>query len=502
VKKYNSHTELKTDVCIIGSGCGGGVCAKTLSEWGMNVILLEEGGYYQAEDFNQREDEIYTKMYQHRGGLATDDLSFVILQGKTVGGSSTVNWTTTLRTPRFVLDYWEKDLHLEEYSEREMRPYFDRVERYLNVHPETYESHNENNRIVLDGARALGYHTYATGRNVSDCIACGFCGLGCRYDVKMSVNLTYIPAAERAGCRVIPRARAELISINGSEKYIEGNLLAAGSDTRTGTFRIIAPTVIVSASAINTPVLLLKSGLANSNGRVGATLTLHPTTAVFGMYDRIIDPGYGIPQSAVCDEFMNYRNDNGGFWVEAVPVHPGLAGMSLPGFGEMHASLMSRYRNLGALIVLVKDTDSYGSVGVNEFGRPAVKYRLGHRDIEYLKEGLSVAARMHFAVGASKAGTLHANPTYFGSEKEIAQKLSVAGYGPNEIVMYSAHPLGSCRMGVDPRNSVVSPNGESHEVPGLFICDGSILPTSLGVNPQLTILTVAEKIADGIRSRM
>lgn len=499
--KTDRVENISADVCIIGSGCGGGVCAKVLAEAGMKVVLVEEGGYFKAEDFNQREDDVYEKMYQHRGGLATEDLSFTILQGKTVGGSTTINWTTSLRTPRFVLDHWVKELHLEEYSYNEIQPSFEKVERYLNIHPEPYERHNENNRIVYDGARNLGYHAYSSGRNVDGCIECGFCGMGCSYDVKLSANLTYIPDAEKAGAQIVSRARVEKISIDGYMKSVEGNRLDVETDSITGSFSVHAPFVIIAASAVNTPVLLLKSKLANANGRVGSTLTLHPTTAVLGKFERIIDPGYGIPQSAVCDEFMNYRNDGGGYWIEGVPVHPALAAISLPEFGEPHRSIMENYRHLGATIVLVKDTDSYGTVSVNEYGRPKIRYRLGDRDRRYIQEGLGTATRIQFAAGAIEVGTLHVRQTIIGSPDEISLKLSTARYGPNEIIMYSAHPLSSCRMGVDPRTSVVKPNGETHEVPGLYICDGSILPTSLGVNPQLTIFAVAEKIAENIAAQ-
>lgn len=499
--KYDITKKISADVCIIGSGCGGGVCAKVLAEAGMKVVLVEEGGYFKTEDFNQREDDVYRKMYRHRAGLATDDLSFTILMGKTVGGTTTINWTTSLRTPRFVLDHWANDLHLEQYSYKELLPYFEKVERYLNIHPEPDERHNENNRIVYDGARALGFHAESTGRNVDGCIQCGFCGLGCSYDVKLSVNLTYIPDAGKAGAQIIPRARAERVTVNGKSKTVEGLLLDKQSNAIAGSFSINAPIVIVAASAIHTPVLLLKSKLANANGKVGTTLTLHPTTAVLGLFDRIIDPGYGIPQSAVCDEFMNYRNDGGGYWIEAVPVHPALAAISLPEFGQKHRAIMEHYRNLGASIVLVKDTDSYGSVKVNEYGRPKIDYMLGDRDRKYVQEGLETAARIHFAAGAREVGTLHVRKTVFGSPDEISLKLSTARYGPNEIVMYSAHPLSSCRMGVDPRTSVVGPDGESHEVPGLYLCDGSIVPTSLGVNPQLTLFAIAEMIAEGIAGR-
>ncbi len=484
------------DVCIIGSGCGGGASAKVLAESGKKVIILEEGGNYTSKDFDATEQTAYQNLYQQRAGQATDDLAVTVLQGRCVGGSSTVNWTTSLRTPHFVLEVWRREHGVKGLSPGELEPYFERVEQYLNIHEEPFENHNPNNRIILDGAKQLGFRAAAVGRNTKDCVKAGACGLGCPFDAKQTVALTYIPDALRVGASLFANFRANKIEVRGKSKRVTGIIYDEQTQKPKTDFAIDAPVVIVSASAINSPVLLLKSDLANSSGEVGKNLTFHLTSAVLGLFDKVMYGAGGIPQSAMCDEFLNKNNDGGGFWLEAVPIYPTLASLALPGFGEFHRQMMQLYPHIGATIVLVKEIDSSGRVSVNDEGRASISYALRGRDLEYLKQGLEVASRVQFAAGAKKAMTLHTKPTEFQSAAEIGKKLAGAGWGMNELALYSAHPLGTCRMGADPRKSVVDSHCQTHDVKGLFVIDGSVIPTSLGVNPQVTILAIAEKSAE------
>jgi choline dehydrogenase-like flavoprotein len=495
-KEIKGPVRESADVCIIGSGCGVGASAKVLAEAGKKVILLEEGGYYTSRQFDGTEQTAYTHLYQQRAGQATDDLSVTVLQGRCVGGSSTVNWTTSLRTPDFVLEAWKHKHGVQGLSSEELEPYFERVEQYLDIHEEPFENHNPNNRIILDGAKQLGYRASAVGRNTKDCQKSGACGLGCPFDAKKTVAITYIPDAVTAGATVFANFRANKIDVREKTKRVTGIVFDEQTQKPKTDFVIEAPIVIVAASAINSPVLLLKSGLANSSGEVGRNLTFHLTSAVLGLYEKIMYGAGGIPQSAMCDEFLNKNGDGGGFWLEAVPIYPTLAGLALPGFGSAHRDRMHAYPNIGATIVLVKEIDSSGRVTVNDEGRASISYSLRGRDLEYLKQGLDVAARVQFAAGARKVMTLHSIPTEFQSPAEISKKLASAEWGTNEIAMYSAHPLGTCRMGADPRTSVVDSNCQSHDTKGLFVIDGSVMPTSLGVNPQVTILSIAEKSAE------
>jgi len=486
------------DVCIIGSGCGGGASAKILAEAGKKVIVVEEGGYYTSADFDGTEQTAYQKLYQRRAGQATEDLSVTVLQGRCVGGSTTVNWMTSLRTPEFTLNDWKTRFGVEGLGPRDLEPYFDRVERYLNVHPEPDKNHNPNNRIILDGARALGYRTRTNGRNARDCVRAGACGLGCPFDAKMSVDVTYIPAAVKAGATVIADCRAEKIEINGKLKRVRGSILDPETRKPRLDFSIEAPIVIVSASAINSPVLLLKSGLANSSDELGKNLTFHLTTAVAGFYEKVIYPAGGIPQSVMCDEFLNRNGDNGGFWIEAVPVYPALAALAFPGFGAFHRQNMSDYKHIGASISLVKEIDSAGRVKANKRGRAVIRYELGPKDLEYVKQGVAIAARIQFAAGAKKVMTLHAKPTVIPSMGDIDHVLRSHRWEMNDLALFSAHPLGTCRMARDPRRGVVDSHCQTHDVRGLFVIDGSVTPTSLGVNPQITLLALAEKSAEWI----
>lgn len=495
-KEIDKPVRESADVCIIGSGCGGGASAKVLAESGRKVIVLEEGGHYTSKDFDATEETAYQHLYQQRAGQATDDLGVTVLQGRCVGGSSTVNWTTSLRTPEFVLETWRREHGIEGLTPKALEPYFERVERYLNVHVEPLENHNPNNRVILDGAKQLGYRATAVGRNTKDCVKAGVCGLGCPFDAKKSVAITYIPDAVKAGATVFANFRANKIEAIGKNKRVSGIVFDQLTQKPKTDFVIEAPVVVVSASAINSPVLLLKSDLANSSGEVGRNLTFHLTSAVLGLYDRIMYGAGGIPQSAMCDEFLNKNGDGGGFWLEAVPIYPTLASLALPGFGSFHREMMHLYPHIGATIVLVKEIDSSGRVTANDEGRASISYTLRSKDLDYLKEGLALAARVHFAAGAKKVMTLHTQRTEFQSPADVAKKLSAADWGMNEIALYSAHPLGTCHMGRDAKTSVVDEHCQTHDVKGLFVIDGSVMPTSLGVNPQVTILAIAEKSAE------
>ena len=486
------------DVCIVGSGCGGGASAKVLAEAGKKVIVLEEGGYYTSKDFNATEQTAYQNLYQQRAGQATDDLAVTVLQGRCVGGSSTINWTTSLRTPDFVLEAWKRDHGVQGLSPRELDPYFEKVEQYLNIHTEPWENHNPNNRLILEGAKKLGFRASAVGRNTKDCVKAGACGLGCPYDAKRTVSITYIPDAVKSGATVFANFRANKIDLTGTTKRVSGIVFDQETGGPKTNFIIEAPVVIVSASAINSPVLLLKSNLANSSGELGKNLTFHLTSAVLGVFDQIMYGAGGIPQSAMSDEFLNKNHDDGGFWLEAVPIYPTLAALALPGFGSAHRGLLHQYPHIGATIILVKEIDSSGRVTVNDHGRASISYTLRDKDLGYLKQGVAVAARVQFAAGAKRVMTLHARLTEFNSPEEIDTKLASSIWGMNEIGLYSAHPLGTCRMGIDPKRSVVDEHCQTHDVKGLFVIDGSVTPTSLGVNPQVTILAIAEKNAEWI----
>ncbi len=502
------------DVIIIGSGAGGAVAAARLAELGRDVLLLEEGNLVAADELTEREGDMTARLYAESGMRATDDLSFVLLQGAAVGGGTLVNWMITFRAPDFVLDEWADRFRITGFSPAEMAPTFDRVEREIHAVPVPDDAHSPANRILLDGARRLGWRA-GTGRiNARGCVRAGFCGQGCRYGAKQSADRVYVPRALAAGARLLPDARVNRIEVlerdgSGSTvarsarrttaplKRVHITLLDGLTRTPRGTLVAEAPVVILAAGAVGTPTILQRSGFGG--GGVGRFLRLHPTTAVAGEWHDDVYAAAGIPQSAVCDEFIQ-RDDHGyGFWIECAPNHPGLAAVAAPGFGAEHRDVMRRFRRTTNLISLVRDgsdlEESNGSVTVSRRGQVRISYRVGPRDRANVVAGVQAAARILLAAGVTGVRTLHTTGGELRAERDVAA-LAQRAWGPHDLTMFSAHVNGTCRLGTDPRNSGVNEAGERHGVRGLFVSDGSLLPTGLGVNPQATIMALATVITE------
>ena len=504
--ELNRDVQLRADVCVVGTGAGGAVVAARLAEAGYDVVMLEEGGYWTAADFTEDEAEMVPRLYADRGTRATDDLAVSLLQGRCVGGSTTINWMIMLRTPDWVLDEWSKH-GSEGMRPRDLEPVFDLVEQEVHARTVPDDAHAPNNRIILDGADRLGWRARAAKINAKDCIRAGFCGIGCRYGAKQSTLVTYVPRALATGARLysdVRVARVERVERGGNAplKRVQAIVLDRATGKPRHSLSVDAPLVVLAAGAVGTPAVLQRSGLGG--GGVGKFLRLHPTSAVIGVYDREIYGAAGIPQSSLSDEFQQDAGSGYGFWIECPALLPGLGSVAVPGFGREHRLVMQRFPNLGTLIVLVRDGaergHSDGDVLVDRRGRVRIRYRLGGTAARTMNEGLAAAARMSFAAGATEVLTLHSPSLRLTSERDIARVL-MADTGPNRLALFSAHVNGTCRIGTDLRTSGCTPNGERHGVPGLYVADGSLLPTAPGVNPQETIMALATIIARRIVER-
>ncbi|HEX6060051.1 MAG TPA: GMC family oxidoreductase N-terminal domain-containing protein [Gemmatimonadaceae bacterium] len=501
---------LVCDAVVVGTGAGGAVAAARLAEAGHEVVMLEAGSLLGASDFDEREGPLTERLYAEGCSRATQDLSFSLFQGASVGGGTTVNWLVMLRTPGHVLDEWRLRHGAEGMTPAEMAPVFERVEREVHARRVPDDAHSPNNRIILDGARTLGWRAAPAVINAKGCVRSGFCGLGCRYDAKQGALLTYVPRALARGARLVPDARAERIEV--AERSTGGRLPlkrvhATHVDPATGLprarFVVDAPVVVVAGGAVETPALLARSGMGG--GGLGRFLRLHPTTAVIARYDHAMHASAGIPLSVVCDEFAR-RDENGyGFWIECPPTHPMLAAASLPGFGAAHRARVREYPRLGVLIALTRDgaerERSSGDVRVGRDGLPRIRYRLSPADARHVAESIEASARLHLAAGAREVTTLHADPPRIREPRDLAvvRERSVA---PNRLAMFSAHVNGTCRIGTDPRTSGTTPEGERHGARGVFVADGSLLPTAPGVNPQETIMALATIVAGRIAARL
>jgi choline dehydrogenase-like flavoprotein len=500
-----SALELRADACVIGSGGGGAVAATELARGGLDVVVLEQGPHFRGRDFDQREDRMLPLLFEDGGMRATEDGSITVLQGRSVGGSTVHNLCYAFRTPEPILAMWREEHGLPSLTPEALAPSFERVERMLKVKPIREDEVNALNRVVRAGAEKLGYSGFVTRHNREGCVQSGYCILGCSYDAKQSMLVTYVPEAERLGARLYANARVEGLEADaGRVRRVHGQ--AQRPDGRPGVrFVVEAKVVVLAAGAITSPDLLLRSGLANGSGHVGRHLHLHPSVMSAGFLDEPIHAYRGIPQSYYVDEFIDLERDpHAGYVLMPISAFPVLTAANLPGFGREHYAWMKRFAHMAGLLALLHD-QSEGSVESGpSLGRPRIRYALDAKDRRQLAEGLLHTVEVLHAGGARDVLVPYAvDPLVFRPGDDLAPILArgVAQSGPGAIPLASTHPQSTCRMNGDPRHGVVGEFGECHEVAGLFVADMSVFPTSLGAPPQITTAALADRTAHHILAR-
>jgi hypothetical protein len=487
---------LKADVVVVGSGAGGAVVASELQRAGFDVLVLEEGGHHTRADFKMREDINYPMLYQESGARATKDLGMTILQGRAVGGSTVVNYTTSFRTPPRVYDHWKKAHAVGEISVAELAPHWDAVEERLHIEKVPYEQTNRNNRTLYDGAKALGLAVDTTSRNVKRCMQSGYCGMGCPVDAKQSMLVTYLPDAVERGARVVSRCRVDkLVVSGGSVARAECSVIGDDGYNPSGKKLVIeGRRFVLAAGGIGSPSILIRSGLGG--GMVGRRTFFHPVHGVFAHYKEPVEPYYGAPQS-VASHAHSDRGDAVGVFYEAAPMHPMLAAVATAGFGVYHRELMEKLPFLAAHIALAIDgfheSEEGGTVTVRPSGAPLVDYVTPTRVREALREGVRWLAKINFAAGAYQVGFGEYPMLMLKSDRDVSM---LDRYDMGKQPLFSAHVMGGCKMGDDPKTSVVrSKDLRHHTLANLHVVDGSVFPTSLGVNPQESIYGLARLIA-------
>ena len=503
------NSTLQCDAIVIGSGAGGGVVAGELAQAGKQVIVLEKGGYYSEADFTQQEAQSTSDLYLKRGLLTTRDLGVIILAGSVLGGGTVVNWDTSFRTPDTILEEWARSSGLSAFTDKSLQDSFAAVEQRLHINAEN-SAHNRQNQLLLDGAQALGYHAATLRRNVIDCEQrCGSCGFGCRYGCKQSTTKTYLQDAYEHGARIIVHCSAERILIKQQQAIgVEATVrdIQTGKDVKV---TIHAKTVIVAAGSIHSPAILLRSGLENKH--IGQHLHLHPTTTIGGIYPDKIYPWKGVMQSAYSNEFGRL-NGQYGYKLEAAPAHPGMIAMGTPWHSAHdYRSRMLQASYLSTIIVLTRDKGE-GAVTLDRYGEPDINYVPASFDRRHILHGLRQAARIHIAAGANEVVSLQSKRSQLKRHQsdDISQQswrtfdrqLEHNGLGTNHIVMFSAHQMGTNRMGIDPTQSVTDGNCQVHDIQGLFVCDGSIFPAASGVNPMLSIMGLAHRASQYIKTTL
>lgn len=505
----DGHRSLEADVVIVGSGAGGGVTAEILARAGLRVILVEEGPLRVTRDFRMREGEAYPDLYQESAARKTADKAINILQGRCVGGSTTVNWTSSFRTPPDTLDYWQRTLGLEALSEAALAPWFAAMEQRLHVGLWPLEP-NANNGVLARGAARLGIPTAVIPRNVKMCWNLGYCGMGCPTNAKQSMLLTTIPAALERGAMLISRLRAQTLTSQGNRiRELHAQALGLDGLRPTGaTVTLQARHFVLAGGAINSPALLLRSTLADPHQQVGRRTFLHPTVVSAALFDAPIAGFTGAPQSVYSDHFLHQHPIDGplGFKLEVPPLHPVLFSTTLQGFGSAHAQLMQRFAQTHAMLALIRDGFHPGSRGgqvrLRSDGSPVLDYPLDAVYWEAARRALLAMAEIQFAAGARSVTPVHEATLGYNSWAEARQALAVLPLAPLGCRVVSAHVMGGCGMARGPEAGVVNHFGRHFQIENLSIHDGSVFPTSIGANPQLSIYGLTARNASQLATEL
>ncbi|MBG8554341.1 FAD-dependent oxidoreductase [Hymenobacter guriensis] len=497
------------DVLVIGSGAGGGVVAGELAAAGHAVLVLEKGPYCHGCDFTQREVDMLSKLYDGQAALTTQDGSIALLAGSCLGGGTTVNWAGAFRTPDYILQEWAREHHVPHFALPEFGRSLDAVSQAVSVNT-SYERHNGQNQALWDGSRQLGQEVKRIPRNEKHLTSSeehfrslGFSPLGDRHGIKQGTLNTYLQQAFDHGACILPDTYVTRVTT------AQGQATGAEAVHTTSSGQAIRVTVrarrvVVAGGAIQSPALLLRSGLRHPH--LGRHLHLHPTVVVSGAYAQRMDPWFGPMMSVVNDTYTMLDGSNYGAKLETPPAHPGLMAMVLPWHsGAQHKQLMLQAAHLGNFIVLTRDRDG-GRVRTDQQGQPRIDYTLSSYDRGHMLRGVRAAAEIHAAAGAHTVylphGTLPTLRVQDGAVQNpaVLDGLAKLKWQPNRFGLYSAHQMSSCRMGGQKATHPVAPTGETYEVRNLFVADASAFPTCSGVNPMLTIMALAHFTAQHLKA--
>lgn len=501
----------EADVAIVGTGAGGGTAAEILAEAGLSVVIIEEGPLVTSSDFRMRESDAYPQLYQESASRKTKDKAINILQGRCVGGGTTVNWTSSFRTPEATLEYWRNAFGLEGFGPADLAPWFERVERRVSVAPWSVAP-NQNNDALRRGAQALGFSVGTIRRNVKGCWNIGYCGMGCPTNAKQSMLVTTIPAALARGATLLTRTRAwKLERANGRNGQISAleciGLDRPGTDPTSRRITVRAKTFIAAGGAIGTPALLLRSEAPDPHGVVGKRTLLHPTVVSAALMPERVDGFAGAPQTIYSDHFLDVAPGGPiGYKLEAPPIHPVLAAITLPGEGRAHARWMGELAHMQVVIALLRDgfhADSPGgSVALRDDGTPVLDYALNDYFWEGVRRALATMAEIQFAAGATTVMPVHASGATFHRWPDARAAIAALSLAPLVAPVVSAHVMGGCPIGSDVRRAAVDPTGRYHHLDNLYVLDGSLFPTSIGANPQLSIYAITAKLASELAARL
>ena len=499
------------DVCVIGSGAAGAVIAQKMAAAGKSVVLLERGGYYDGESMNQREDDMIALLWKNSGANFTSNLKMAVAQGSCLGGSTVINDAVCFRIPDIVVDQWNADgvsISKEEWTKAN-----DEVSARIHVSKVTEEELNENAKRLRKACETVKINEKSitehrpnerncgpswTDPTLESCVKCGFCHLGCHYDTKQSMLVTYIHDAinQTDDFTAYCNCRVEKIVYDGTvAKAVEGSFVDVTGNEKY-RIRINANTIVVSAGSIASSNILQRSEIPNEN--IGNGLAFHPAALVMGHFNDEIYGNRGIPMSYTCHEYgVTNGVQRGGFLIESIFLPIFQMAVAIPSFATEHLLMMREYNKLSLAGVMIRD-EPVGKVSKTFGDNPKVDYKISDNTLKDMARGMSILAKLWFGIGADYVISPHVDIPKIQSENDILKLEKAVLERPDGLRLGSAHPQGGNRMGVDSTNSVVDSNCKVHGFDNLYVCDASVFPTALGVNPQLTVMALGAIVADKI----
>ena len=484
----HDETLVECDVVVVGTGAGGAVVGKELAERGHAVVFVEEGAHRRRDEFTGSSIQAHFDLY--RGSFTVGNALMPIFMGKLVGGSTAINTGSCFRAPDWVLDRWCEDIGTDELSAERMAPYFARVERTLEVAPADEKAVGPIAQMIARGCDAYGWSHARMMRNAPGCQGEGFCDFGCRTDARKSTNLSYIPPALERGSIAFTGFRAtEVIIENGRARGIRG------LDANGRVLSVRANVVVFSGGALPTPVFLMKHGLCNSSGELGKNLTVHPSTGFSALMPEEINAHKHIPQGYFVSEFIR-----DGILINSALPDKNFAAVMFSFTGQRLMRAVEQSHRFASFGPMIADTNT-GSVHPGPGGMPIARYSLDRAGVARMHRALILTGRLCWASGATAVFPVNTRMPIVESESDWA-KFEALDLRASDLQLTSYHPLGTAKMGRDRKNSVVGLDHQTHDVPGLYLVDGSTVPGPLGVNPQVTIMAMATRAAEKIDERM
>ncbi|MBK8252304.1 MAG: GMC family oxidoreductase [Polyangiaceae bacterium] len=494
-REATEDMELECEVVVVGTGAGGAAAAYELASRGRAVLMLEEGDYHARSKFRGRFADAAGTLYRDNAmTIALGNVGIPVWAGRAVGGSTVINSGTCYRAPARIFERWQREFGLPEgLSEKGLSPYYEKVEQMLGVAPADPQYTGRIASIIARGSNALGYSHGVLHRNAAGCDGQGVCCFGCPTGAKRSTDVSYVPQALLRGAQLITAAKVQKVDIEkGRARGVTATLHGKDGPKK---LRVKADVVLVAGGTLMTPLLLKRSGACKTSRMLGKNLSIHPASKVLALFDEAVRQWDGIPQSYQIEQFADE-----GLLFEGASVPYDLAATAVPWIGPRFMEIMERFPNLATFGFMIEDT-SRGEVREGPGGSPLMLYSLNAHDTARMQKGIEILTEVFQAAGARRVFPFAAGHDDV-STKGALERLKKSRLKPGDFDVTAFHPLGTCRVGTDPRASCINPEHEAHDVGGLYVADGSAVPSALGRNPQMTIMAMALRAAEIIDSRL